>query len=279
MENFLAAFAKLLSDTWPYALTFAVLALVTKRGAILAAIRRAGPEFRTNLLLMIFNVVLVLPFFLPSNAALREWIGGFRLVEPTLWEPLPQVITLLAAILVIDFGAYWRHRFEHSRPMWRFHATHHADTALHWLTVARKHPIARLLSLYADLLFAYILGFPVWAIIGAGLLRSWWGHFIHADVPWTLGLFGNVLISPAAHRLHHIRDEALMGYNYGNTFTLWDRLFGTYKDPAPYVDCETGIAEGTRGFFGELARPFEKRYHWGRKVDEVPAAESGEART
>jgi hypothetical protein len=25
--------------------------------------------------------------------------------------------------------------------------------------------------------------------------------FIHADLPWTLGLMGKVLMSPAAHRL------------------------------------------------------------------------------
>jgi hypothetical protein len=27
------------------------------------------------------------------------------------------------------------------------------------------------------------------------------GYFIHADLPWTLGLMGKVLMSPAAHRL------------------------------------------------------------------------------
>ncbi len=61
-----------------------------------------------------------------------------------------------------------------------------------------------------------------------------------------------------------------MGANYGNTVTLWDKLFGTYTDPAPYVNCETGIAEGTRDFLGELARPFEARY-W--RKPEAPAAE------
>jgi sterol desaturase/sphingolipid hydroxylase (fatty acid hydroxylase superfamily) len=105
-----------------------------------------------------------------------------------------------------------------------------------------------------------LLGLPYGAIAVAFLVRAWWGYFIHADVPWTLGPLGKVLISPAAHRLHHIRDEALMGANYGNTVTLWDKLFGTYVDPAPYLGCETGIAEGTRDFWGELVRPFEARY-------------------
>jgi hypothetical protein len=37
------------------------------------------------------------------------------------------------------------------------------------------------------------------------------------------------------------------------------------------VNCETGIAEGTRDFAGELARPFEARY-W-RKGEAAPAVE------
>ena len=115
-----------------------------------------------------------------------------------------------------------------------------------------------------DVWLLFLLGFPQWAVAGAIFLRSWWGFFIHADVPWTLGALGKVLISPAAHRLHHIRDEALMGANFGNTVTLWDRLFGTYVDPAGHLDCETGIAEGTRGLLGELGRPFERRYWPGK---------------
>ena len=114
--------------------------------------------------------------------------------------------------------------------------------------------------LLIDSLPVLLLGFPAWSIVAAQLARSWWGYFIHSDVPWTLGPLGEILISPAAHRLHHIRDEKLMGSNYGNMLTLWDRLFGTWRDPAPHLKCATGIAEGTRGVWGELARPWEARY-------------------
>jgi sterol desaturase/sphingolipid hydroxylase (fatty acid hydroxylase superfamily) len=124
-----------------------------------------------------------------------------------------------------------------------------------------------------DLLPVLLLGLPIWAIMLAALVRAWWGYFIHPDVPWTLGPLGKVMMAPAARRLHHIRDETLMGANFGNTITLWDRLFGTYTDPAPYVDCETGIAEGTRDVAGELLRPFEARY-WKTKPE--AAAEPAE---
>jgi sterol desaturase/sphingolipid hydroxylase (fatty acid hydroxylase superfamily) len=189
------------------------------------------------------------------------------------WQGLPGILAVLAAIMLIDFAAYWRHRFEHSPALWRIHATHHADEAMNWLTLHRKHPLGELLSMLFDLLPVLLLGLPIWAIMLAALVRAWWGYFIHPDVPWTLGPLGKVMMAPAARRLHHIRDETLMGANFGNTITLWDRLFGTYTDPAPYVDCETGIAEGTRDVAGELLRPFEARY-WKTKPE--AAAEPAE---
>ncbi|MBX7531747.1 sterol desaturase family protein [Qipengyuania sp. 1XM1-15A] len=253
-------------------LVFGLLALVMKRGGILAAINRCSKEFLTNLGLTLFNLVLLAPLFFVPEGAIRGAIGTPE-VFTSFWNSVYAPIALVAAILVFDFVVYWRHRLEHTPLLWPIHATHHADTAMHWLTVMRKHPFSKLLSVCLDVWLLLLLGLPEWAVGGAAFIRSWWGFFIHCDVPWTLGIFGRVLISPAAHRLHHIRDEALMGSNYGNTVTLWDKLFGTYVDPAPYVDCETGIAEGTRGFVGELLRPFERRY-WSKR-EEV----SGEAET
>ena len=242
---------------------FGVLALVVKREAIGAAIRRVRGEFSTNLGLLFVNLVLLAPLF-----ALPEGMIGDRIVADAaltdFWSRQNELVVLVLAILLFDLIVYWRHRAEHSRLLWPIHATHHADTALHWLSVQRKHPLSKLLSVMVDVWLLFLLGFPQWAVAGAIFLRSWWGFFIHADVPWTLGPLGKVLISPAAHRLHHIRDEALMGANFGNTVTLWDRLFGTYVDPAGHLDCETGIAEGTRGLLGELGRPFERRYWLGR---------------
>ncbi len=240
-------------------LVFVALAITVKRKQVLEGLKAARREIGTNLGLMLFNALVLVPLMALPVTMLRDAIPRF---EPLLafWDAVPAVLTLLAAIAAIDFAAYWRHRFEHSPALWRIHATHHADEAMNWLTLHRKHPLGEALSLAVDLLPALLLGLPVGAIVLASLVRAWWGYLIHADVPWTLGLLGEVLMSPAAHRLHHIRDEALMGANYGNTITLWDRLFGTWTDPAPYVNCETGIAEGTRDLAGELLRPFEARY-------------------
>lgn len=251
----------------PVAAVFAMLALATKRTGLLAALVRCRREATTNAGLVIVNYILLAPLMLVPVLAVRASVPVPEALA-TIWSAVPQVMVLVLAILLIEFAAYWRHRAEHSRELWRFHATHHADEALHWLSVLRKHPVSKFLEMLVDSLPVLLLGLPVWSIVAAQLIRSWWGYFIHADLPWTLGLAGKIFVSPAAHRLHHIRDETLMGSNYGNMLTVWDRLFGTWRDPALYLHCATGIAEGTRGIWGELKRPWDARYR------KLPATET-----
>lgn len=243
----------------PVAAVFVLLAFATKRGGVVEAALRCRREAATNAGLVVVNYILLAPIMLVPVLAVRTALP-VPAAPARLWSAGPEVLMLAAAIVLIELAAYWRHRVEHTRELWRFHATHHADEALSWLSVLRKHPVSKFLEMLVDSLPVLLLGFPVWSILAAQLIRSWWGYFIHADVPWTLGLAGRWLISPAAHRLHHIRDETLMGSNYGNMLTLWDRVFGTWRDPAPHLNCATGIAEGTRGLWGELKRPWEARY-------------------
>lgn len=272
IDAVLEALRSTVTELVPAALIFIALAAVMKRDRLFEGFLAARREIGTNMGLLLFNGVVMMPLIAVPLTAYRSLIPR----QPALmefWAGLPAVAVVILAIILIDFASYWRHRFEHTPALWRVHATHHADEAMNWLTLHRKHPLGELLSLLIDLVPVLLLGLPIWAILTAALLRGWWGYFIHADVPWTLGAFGKVLMSPAAHRLHHIRDEALMGANFGNTITLWDKLFGTWTDPAPYVNCETGIAEGTRDVAGELLRPFEGRY-WKSKPE--AAAEPAE---
>lgn len=255
----------------PIAAVFALLAVATKRRALGGALQRCRPEVATNIGLVIVNYILLAPIMAAPVLAVRAVLP----VAPGLaafWRALPELATLVIAILLIELAAYWRHRVEHQPGIWRFHATHHADEHMNWLTVLRKHPVSKFFEMLVDTMIALLLGLPAWSIVAAQVLRSWWGYFIHADVPWTLGIAGRWLMSPAAHRLHHIRDEALMGTNFGNMVTIWDRLFGTWGDPASHLNCPTGIAEGTRGVWGELLRPWERRYRTEPAArDEAPA--------
>jgi sterol desaturase/sphingolipid hydroxylase (fatty acid hydroxylase superfamily) len=174
-----------------------------------------------------------------------------------LWSRMPELALLILALLVQEFTIYWRHRAEHTALLWPIHATHHSDEAVTWLTLLRKHPLSHVMSNLVDSIPLVLLGFPAWTVVAATLIQTWWGYFIHTDLPWTLGPVGKVLISPAAHRLHHIDDVELKDRNFGGVLSIFDRMFGTFDDASRHLGCKTGIDGGSRRVGGELARPVE----------------------
>lgn len=239
----------------PAALVFAIVALAVKRNRVWAAFTDARNETLTNIGLLAINTLALVPLLVLPTERWNDAIALFTSAA-AFWDRQPVIFALAATLLTGEFVVYWRHRVEHSRVLWPIHAVHHSDTAMTWLALLRKHPLSYAFSLFVDISLLLLLGLPAWTIAACALARTWWGYFIHADLPWTLGVLGNWLISPAAHRLHHIDDLELCGSNYGGMLTVWDRVFGTYVDPEPYKNCTTGVAGGSRGLAGELTRPF-----------------------
>jgi sterol desaturase/sphingolipid hydroxylase (fatty acid hydroxylase superfamily) len=56
------------------------------------------------------------------------------------------------------------------------------------------------------------------------------GTLQHANLRWTFGPAGRVLVSPAYHRLHHAPDTQQA--NLGVVLTIWDVLAGRATFPA-----------------------------------------------
>jgi sterol desaturase/sphingolipid hydroxylase (fatty acid hydroxylase superfamily) len=56
------------------------------------------------------------------------------------------------------------------------------------------------------------------------------GTLQHANLRWTFGPAGRVLVSPAYHRLHHAPDT--QDVNLGVVLTIWDVLAGLARFPA-----------------------------------------------
>jgi sterol desaturase/sphingolipid hydroxylase (fatty acid hydroxylase superfamily) len=159
-------------------------------------------------------------------------VGGIGVVR----RPLAQwhaAIVIPLALFMGDLVAYFRHRFEHSRLLWPSHVMHHSDQDMNWTTVYRFHPINRLTTIVIDYGSLILFGFPPYAVAINGLVRSYYGMFIHTRLPWTLGWLGHVLVSPAMHRWHHVLEGQGVGSNFASIFSVFDRLFGTHYVPGP----------------------------------------------
>ena len=51
----------------------------------------------------------------------------------------------------------------------------------------------------------------------------------HTEVIGRLPFLDRFLNTPSNHRVHHACDRAYADSNYGATFMLWDKLFGTFR--------------------------------------------------
>ena len=130
--------------------------------------------------------------------------------------------------------------------LWRFHALHHSQEDMSVFTTFRAHPLAHVSYLPA-VLPALVLGasgpVPAAAVIAYGCFVT----LPHANLRWTFGPLGRVLVSPAYHRLHHASSPVgrKTAVNFGVVLVCWDRLASCAVRPADASPVATGIAGRT----------------------------------
>jgi sterol desaturase/sphingolipid hydroxylase (fatty acid hydroxylase superfamily) len=183
--------------------------------------------------------------------------------------PWPDWLIFITAFLVVDLLNYVFHRLSHLIPwLWRLHAIHHSDEHVSAVTGQLHHPLEVVAS-YVFLLLAYVvLGMPVIAAIIYGLVFAIENAFAHADIrlPARVDRWLRwVIVTPDLHRTHHSTVLREGNSNFGQVFTIWDRMFGTYVDrpSLPEAELRMGLPEGAQptGFTAGalLAYPFGKR--------------------
>jgi sterol desaturase/sphingolipid hydroxylase (fatty acid hydroxylase superfamily) len=125
-----------------------------------------------------------------------------------------------------------------------------------WLALLRFHPINRLSTFIIDNSVLIVLGFPAYALLVYTAVKHYYGFFIHADLPWSYGRLGNIFVSPVMHRWHHSNDPAAYQTNFATVFSIFDRMFGTYRVPGlPNTPLGVTFNMGS-GVLGQLLHPF-----------------------
>ena len=162
-------------------------------------------------------------------------------------QALPSGIKIALAILLVDFIIYWIHRAQHHfGPLWRTHVWHHSIEHLYWFSGFRTSffhsflyaiPAASIPILLFDLT-------PLEAGLGYsfGLFVQFWEH---TNLKVNIGRLAWIFITPDYHRVHHSTEHSRS--NFGTTFSFWDRMFGTYTDPATVpISAPLGLGEPIR---------------------------------
>ncbi|MFW0793127.1 sterol desaturase family protein [Gordonia sp. CPCC 205515] len=159
--------------------------------------------------------------------ALLAYAAIFTYLAP--WQlPASAWYSWVIAFVAVDFLFYWEHRMAHRvRVVWATHQAHHSSEYFNFTTALRQkwnNSAAMIVWLPLPL-----LGVPPALIFGAyslNLIYQFWIHTEHIDRLWAPIEF--VFNTPSHHRVHHASDAEYLDRNYGGTFIIWDRLFGTF---------------------------------------------------
>jgi sterol desaturase/sphingolipid hydroxylase (fatty acid hydroxylase superfamily) len=152
--------------------------------------------------------------------------------------------SVLIGVLALDFSSWWVHWVMHRQPLlWRFHLIHHSDSKVDVTTGLRHHPGDSMLRGVFFILFIFISGAPMYAVMIYQTLVVAFTAFTHANISLPVAIdkwLSYLLISPNMHKVHHHRLQPYTDTNYGAVFSIWDRLLGTFSH-LPMQDIRYGI--------------------------------------
>ena len=194
---------------------------------------RSEPAGRipVNVALGLINAALVT--LLPLSTVLAASWAASRGIGLLNAVPVPFAVAAAATVAIRSLSIYAVHRLSHALPwLWRIHRVHHVDTALDLSTGLRNHPLelAIVVPAVAGAAIAFGLEPRALAVYEAiALPFALWSH-ANLRLPSRLdGALRWLLVTPAMHHVHHSARRCETDSNYGDVFSVWDRLFGTYS--------------------------------------------------
>ena len=180
---------------------------------------------------LILHALVVIPLMTllsVGTATLMSRASWLELRPAAHW---PGWLIIPLTVGAMDAANWLAHYADHRvGTLWRFHALHHSQEELSVLTSFRAHPLMHTTGfLLATLpVIAMMPARPVAPVLITIYVCV--GTLQHANLRWTFGPAGRVIVSPAYHRLHHDREDQHV--NLGVVLTIWDILAGRARFPA-----------------------------------------------
>jgi len=225
-------------------------------------LKHAIPNFFFTLTTIIVNFSLA---FLLLNSA--DWVVANNFGLLNWFDSIPLPIYVLLGILLLDLiGAYLPHYIQHKiKFLWKIHLVHHSDHNVDTTTANRHHPFESVIRFIFTLIGVIVLGTSIGIVFLYQSISLVLSQFNHANIklPSSIDkILSYIIVSPNMHKVHHHYVMPYTDSNYGNIFSVWDRLFGTHMNLEP-----SKIIYGVDTFFDKeenekinslLYRPFEK---------------------
>ncbi len=216
-----------------FALAFAVVAVWERLAERRPPSTARGPRWAGNLAIMLINPLLVRLVFpvLAVSLAVAARRNGWGLLNSLDW---PYAAEWVVAVVLLDLAIYLQHVMFHAVPLlWRLHMVHHTDLDYDLTTGLRFHPLEAVLSMVIKLCVVAALGPPPAAVVAFEVLLNAMALFNHGNIRIAGRIDAGLrllVVTPDMHRVHHSVIIRETNSNFGFNLSVWDRLFGTYRD-------------------------------------------------
>jgi sterol desaturase/sphingolipid hydroxylase (fatty acid hydroxylase superfamily) len=192
--------------------------------------RHAIPNIFFTITTIVINFALAFLLLLSADWVMANNFGILN------WLPdMPIWLYAVIGVLLMDFfGAYLPHLVEHKvKPLWMIHLVHHTDHKVDTTTANRHHPLESVVRFVFTLFGVIVIGAPIGIVMlyqSSSIVATQFSHAnikLPKKVDHALSYF---LVSPDMHKVHHHYRLPYTDSNYGNIFSIWDRILGTYME-------------------------------------------------
>ena len=158
------------------------------------------------------------------SLGLLFWVAQFQIYQIPL-----SVGAIVLCFILDDFRYYWHHRFAHRcRWFWAMHVVHHSSQRYSLSVAFRQAWTKHFKGIIVLKVPLVLIGFDPILVIFCGFLIGFYQFWIHTEVIQKMPTwFEAIFNTPSHHRVHHGRNPKYLDANYGGTFIIWDRIFGT----------------------------------------------------
>ena len=192
-------------------------------------LRHAGLNLFFTFTTLLINFIFAYLIVLGSGYTSEKKIGLLYVFHLPLW------LSILLGMMILDLVSSWFiHWLQHKiKWMWKFHIVHHTDKFVDTTTANRHHPGESIFRAIFTFLAVILTGAPLWMVYLYQFFSVLLAQFNHANISlpkWMDNWLSQVIVSPDMHKVHHHYKQPLTDSNYGNIFSIWDRVFGTYAN-------------------------------------------------
>lgn len=225
-----------LSEYLPAILTVSILGMVFLEWGLLLLSRKSKRNKEG-----IVNIVSAGFAFFPIFILQKLVLVGFMywLYEYRWFQFEVQWYHWLVLWIIYDFGFWLIHFLGHRvRLLWCIHGVHHQPHEMK-LSVGFRGSFLDFVKIPHNIIWLPLLGFNPLMILLVDAVGKMYGVLVHINENWLSTRrwkrFEWLLVSPSLHRAHHSTNHIYLDRNFGEAFSVWDRIFRTLQ---PYNESD-----------------------------------------